>query len=245
MLKEKIKKRINHIIKKTVPSKIFRIVKGDMLEFASLSYSQEGEDMILARIFGNKNNGFYVDIGAHHPERFSNTKHFYDKGWSGINIDALPGSMGIFNKRRPRDINLEIAISDNEEVLKFYSFNEPALNTFSYDLAVEYSKISPYKIIDEINLNTYSLGTILDKFLPAGQPIDFISIDVEGLDLNVLISNNWERYNSQFVLIEFLDFEIQKFLNSELNSFMKNKNYGFYAKTMNTVFFKFNPECVE
>ena len=57
------------------------------------SFSQEGEDLVLARIFEGKKNGFYVDIGAHHPTRFSNTHYFYRRGWSGINIDAMPGSM--------------------------------------------------------------------------------------------------------------------------------------------------------
>lgn len=76
------------------------------------SYSQEGEDMILHRIFERQCKGFYVDIGAHHPFRFSNTYLFYKRGWSGINIDAMPGSMNIFNKFRNRDINLEYGIGN-------------------------------------------------------------------------------------------------------------------------------------
>ena len=61
--------------------------------FGSLCYSQEGEDMILGKIFSGQKHGFYVDVGAHHPLRFSNTYLFYLKGWRGINIDAMPGSM--------------------------------------------------------------------------------------------------------------------------------------------------------
>ena len=79
------------------------------------SYSQEGEDIILARIFGKQQNGFYVDVGAHHPYRFSNTYFFYKRGWKGINIDAMPGSMKIFNKYRPRDKNIEAGISDTKK----------------------------------------------------------------------------------------------------------------------------------
>lgn len=78
--------------------------------FHHKSYSQEGEDMILSRIFGDKKNGFYVDVGAHHPFRFSNTYLFYKRGWLGINIDAMPGSMRLFDRFRKNDINIESAI---------------------------------------------------------------------------------------------------------------------------------------
>ncbi len=78
------------------------------------SYSQEGEDMVLRRLFEQKTVGYYVDVGAHHPKRFSNTYYFYKRGWRGINIDAMPGSMKLFNKMRPRDINVEIPVSSGE-----------------------------------------------------------------------------------------------------------------------------------
>lgn len=74
--------------------------------FSTRSYSQEGEDMILRRIFGSQTSGFYIDVGAHHPKRFSNTYFFYKKGWAGINIDAMPGSMKAFQKVRYRDIEI-------------------------------------------------------------------------------------------------------------------------------------------
>ena len=102
---------------------------------AGTYYSQEGEDILLRRIFEDQTTGFYVDIGAHHPKRFSNTCYFYELGWQGINIDALPGSMKVFKKFRPRDTNLEIAISEKEQNLTYYMFNEPALNGFSKSIS--------------------------------------------------------------------------------------------------------------
>jgi len=84
-------------------------------KFKRISYSQEGEDLILERFFEGMNTGFYVDVGAFHPKRFSNTYIFYKKGWHGINIDARPGSMKLFNFVRPRDINLEIPISNEKK----------------------------------------------------------------------------------------------------------------------------------
>ena len=78
--------------------------------FATKSYSQEGEDLLLRRIFEHQKNGFYVDVGAHHPFRFSNTYLLYKCGWRGINIDAMPGSMRLFRRFRARDINIECGV---------------------------------------------------------------------------------------------------------------------------------------
>ena len=95
-------------------------------------------DLVMMDNNGNLlQHGFFVDVGAHHPQRFSNTYYFYLKGWSGINIDAMPGSMKIFDDLRSRDINLEIPISDKSEILTYYEFDEPALNSFSLSLSHE------------------------------------------------------------------------------------------------------------
>ena len=79
---------------------------------AQKSYSQEGEDMVLERIFAGKKGGFYVDVGAHHPRRFSNTYFFYRKGWKGINIEPNPEAIHAFQSDRKRDTNLQCGISD-------------------------------------------------------------------------------------------------------------------------------------
>lgn len=81
--------------------------------FASKSYAQQGEDLILREILNYASTGFYVDVGAHHPFRFSNTYLFYKQGWRGINIDAMPGSMTLFHRFRPRDINIECGVANN------------------------------------------------------------------------------------------------------------------------------------
>ncbi|MCW5198180.1 hypothetical protein VU06_00335 [Desulfobulbus sp. F3] len=93
--------------------------------------------------------GFYIDIGAHHPKRFSNTFYFYRQGWHGINIDAMPRSMELFNKIRPRDINIEAAISDEKVELTYYMFDEPALNTLSKESAEITKKNKRYILVCE------------------------------------------------------------------------------------------------
>ena len=173
--------------------------------YQKTSWSQEGEDLILDRLLGQRRSGFYVDVGAHHPFRFSNTQLFYRRGWRGINIDAMPGAMEAFRKARPRDINLELAVSSRREVLTFHIFDEPALNTFDPELAQQRaSDGNGRRVLRTVELKTSPLTDILGEHLPPHQDIDFMSIDVEGFDLDVLRSNDWERYRPDFVVVENL-----------------------------------------
>jgi FkbM family methyltransferase len=162
------------------------------LSFASLSYSQEGEDRVLARLLGDTAEpGFYVDIGAFHPMCYSNTCAFYKRGWRGINIDARPGGMELFNRLRPRDVNLELAISDESQTLTYYQFNEPAFNGFCKEHALRWDGVAQYKIVGTTEIGALPLAEVLAKYLPVGQSIDFLNVDVEGLDEKVLRSNDW------------------------------------------------------
>lgn len=233
-----IKIVIKNFLKRFLPRDFQEFLRLKLNKYSTISYSQEGEDMILARLFETKQNGgFYVDVGAHHPIRFSNTYLFYKKGWRGINIDAMPGSMKLFNKLRPRDINIEKAISDKKQVLTYYVFNEPALSGFSKELSEKRDKMSNYFILKTIEIETTTLEKVLDEYLPAGQEIDFLSIDVEGLDFEVLKSINLNKYKPKVILIEILEVSLEDIINHEITLFLKQFGYRVYAKTMNTVFF--------
>ncbi len=230
---------LKKIIKKIVPQKIKRHLilfrDSDLDRYSIKSYSQEGEDIILRRIFENKNKGFYIDVGAHHPERFSNTFIFYKKGWHGINIDAMPGSMKLFNKLRPRDINIEKAISNKEEFLTYYIYNELAINTLNKKLAEKKDITNNYFIKNRIIIKTERLEKILDENISEKKEIDFLSIDVEGLDFEVLKSNNFDKYKPKIILMEMISWLNN---NDDIYRYMEKKGYIFFAKTVNTVFFK-------
>lgn len=236
-------------LKKIIPLPIKNILKrtlyfGQWDPWQQISWSQEGEDQILRRIFEHQSSGFYVDIGAHHPKRFSNTYLFYRKGWTGINVDAMPGSMKAFKKMRPRDINLEFAVGSKEIELDYYVFNETALNGFSSELSHKrQSDESNYKVVEVMKIKMKPLSKILEEYLPSGQVIDFLSIDVEGLDLDVLVSNDWQRYRPKLVLVEVLGSSLRELIDSEIGKFMESLNYSVYAKSINTVFFK--DDCQE
>ena len=122
-------------------------IMGNATKILSSFSAKEGEDIILSEFFPNKTDGFYVDVGAHHPMRFSNTHMFYKKGWRGINIDAMPGSMKAFERKRPRDINLEIGVSGKEGEMTFYMFDDPALNGFSMEISKDRDKNSNFEIL--------------------------------------------------------------------------------------------------
>jgi len=160
-------------------------------EFASISYSQEGEDMILNRILGERRCGFYVDVGAHHPRRFSNTYFFYKRGWSGINIEPNPDVIRAFNSERPRDKNIQCGISDCEGVRKFYHFDDSALNTFDETVVKSRIAATTYRLVKHEYIPLVRLDRILRKHLNEAVQIDFLSVDVEGFDLAVLKSNDW------------------------------------------------------
>jgi FkbM family methyltransferase len=221
--------------------KVFRYVAGikkdDASPFQNISYSQEGEDLILERIFINRETGFFIDIGAHHPFRFSNTYLFYKKGWKGINIDPNPNSKQLFDAMRPRDINVELGISDQKGELNYYNFQEKALNTFSEPLAKQYLD-GNWKLENIIKIQTITLAEILNTHLSSNQRIDFMTVDVEGLEKEVLSSNDWAKYKPEMILVEMLDSSINSLSETEIARFLFGLGYFLFAKTFNTVFFK-------
>lgn len=169
--------------------------------YAQRSYAQEGEDLLLAQRFRGQPSGFYVDVGAHHPQRFSNTYRLYRQGWRGINIDAAPGSMAPFRRLRPRDQNLELAVAEQAGELLLFRFADPALNSFDPALAAAHVArgLAP---LPPTPVQALPLAQILERFLPPQQAIDLLSVDVEGLDLAVLRSNDWARFRPRCILVE-------------------------------------------
>jgi FkbM family methyltransferase len=168
----------------------------------NLSHSQFGEDMVLRYLTQDKKTGFYVDVGAHHPFYYSNTFHFYSKGWRGLNIDAIPGSMRAFKRLRPKDINVESCVGTKTGDVEFFIFNAPALNTTDAKLARIIQDEERAKLLRKERVHVLPLAQILEEHLPKGQKIDFLSIDVEGSDEDVLKSNDWNKFVPNHVVVE-------------------------------------------
>lgn len=228
-------------IKKKFPSlyNLLILFKNYIIGFSRRSYSQFGEDLVLST-FLNTNEikkGFYVDIGAYKPKEFSNTYFYYRRNWKGINIDAKPGSMNFFKKSRKRDINLELGVSKEAKDLEFYIFKGSVYNTFSKELADLY--ISQGILFEKkVIIKTTRLDDIMEKYLPINQKIDFMSVDVEGFDLEVLESNNWDKYKPSYILAEMQDVNISDIKESDIYKFLINKGYKLVSVVYITLIFK-------
>jgi len=238
-------------LRNIIPDKWKEAVKEGSIAFARqwmkpelhgrAAYSQEGEDLVVARLLGleeHERTGFYVDVGAHHPIKYSNTQYFYERGWRGINIDATPGSMGSFRDARPRDINLEVAVAEKAGELTFYQFATPQLNGFDKELAVARGNVPGCQLTGTCQIAALPLAEILAGNLAAGTAIDFMSVDVEGLDLEVVRSNDWIKYRPLLVLVEDAGAaSLKESCTGPLASFMDGCNYEPIAKTALTLIF--------
>ena len=206
--------------------------------YAINSYAQEGEDIILQRIFAGKKNGFYVDVGAHHPQRFSNTNKFYSQGWRGINVEPNPDVINLFKKYRPDDINLNCGVAIDKGSLNYYMFDEPALNTFDDGVLKSRIADTSYKHLKTVSIEVRPLADLLRQHASKDKVIDFLTVDVEGFDLEVLQSNDWLNYRPNWVLVEQLNLDDIENLNFEIHQYMKSLNYVLFAKTFNSLFYK-------
>lgn len=224
--------------------KIIDKIRGKKPRDYNISYSQDGEDLVLVSLLRNKFSinykGYYVDIGAYHPLTFSNTKIFYDIGWRGINIDATPGSMSAFEKMRPLDTNIVAGIADKKGEMYYHMFEEPALNCFDETIAND--RINEgWALLERKVIKTYPINDILEKHLPLGQQIDFIDIDVEGYEFQILSQFDFEKYAPCYFLTEALEYQNEDFFEYQHNEVFKllsSKGYKVVAKTMRTIIWK-------
>ena len=193
------------------------------------SYAMDGEDIAI-NVFNKKlEKGFYVDIGAHHPIQRNNTHLLFKKGWEGINIDVNKFSIDLFNFLRPEDLNLQIAVSDKEGELSFYyqkKFSQ--LNTTDKEIAKENFQGN----YQEKKVKCQTIQNILDNSKYSNKKIDFLNIDVEGAEMKVLNTLNFEIYDPSLICVEILGYrEMQseqrekEIKNNEIYKFLVNKGY--------------------
>jgi FkbM family methyltransferase len=202
--------------------------------------SQCGEDLILESLLPNKKNGFYVDVGANHPIKFNNTFLFYKKGWTGINIEPNHSRIWLFKLFRRRDINLNIGVGKEKSEMNFYVFKESTLSTFDKNASEEYQKMG-HILEKELVIPISPLKEILENNIQ-GKEIDILSIDTEGFDMEVLESNDWNRFRPHFVIIETLEYRNDgtgKKLNNTYDPYMNIIGYVKIAETyINSIYEK-------
>ncbi len=189
-------------------------------------HSNWGIDRMAEDYFKKKKNGFFVDVGCHQPFLNNNTYILYKKGWRGINIDLDFGAIDMFNFFRKEDTNIQAAVSNSVEKKNLYYFhNRSAINTLSIKEGLKSRQVK--------QVITSTLNKIIENSIHNNKEIDFLSIDVEGFEIEVLEGLDFNKYKPKLVVLEFIDHDVKEFynqrindiLNSQLNKFMENKNY--------------------
>lgn len=161
-----------------------------------VTYSQNREDVLLRRALFEKKNGFYIDVGASYPSLCSVTRHFYDHGWRGINIEPDVQHEEL-QRERPRDINLQVGVADKPGALKFYAYGN-GLSTFKAPDAD--APVDPDDNITSREIPVRTLADICEEHVRG--EIDFMSIDVEGLERQVILGGDWKTFRPRIVVIE-------------------------------------------
>lgn len=163
------------------------------------SYSQNSEDIILWRSLKSVSSGFYVDVGANDPDTDSVTRHFYEHGWRGINIEPLPSWHKILNSRRPRDINLQVAAGSNNGEIEIYETRDSRLSTTLRETALRHTITQGADCIKH-KVKVITLNSILEEFKT--EQIHFLKIDVEGGEEDVLKGINLNKFKPWIILVE-------------------------------------------
>ena len=202
-------------------------------KFHKNSYAQCGEDIIVNYVFSLRGIEYpsYIDIGANHPLYLSNTAFFYEKGCRGINIEANPKLATNFLTYRPSDTNLNIGINDEDGEMDFYIMEDDTLSTFSKE-ECDYMQSNGKRLLETKKISLTTVDNILNKHCNDVFP-DFLSIDVEGMDFQILQSIDFNHSSPKIICVEAAEYSPigAGARRSELIDFLIGKDYYEYANT--------------
>lgn len=166
-----------------------------------ISYAQNYEDVMLWRALKHIENGFYIDVGAAWPKDDSVTFAFYEKKWSGINVEPNPAMYKELCEAREKDINLEVAVGDAVGTsMEMCFFDNGGLSTLDNDIAEMHIKDG--HAVNRLNVDIKSLCLIWSEYVPYDQDVHFLKVDVEGYEGTVLKSNDWKKNRPWVVVVE-------------------------------------------
>lgn len=210
-----------------------------LVEGSRRSYAQCGEDLIIDFLFATLKlrRVRYLDIGAHHPTYFSNTYFFYERGASGVCVEPDETLANAFSQIRPRDIILNVGIAPKEGVADFYQMSTPTLNTFSREQAEQYESYGTQRIERVVSVAIRNVNGVLEEYFESAP--ELLSLDVEGLDLEILQSLDFVNHRPAVFCIETLSFTEDR---SErklqvIIDWMTGQDYMLYADTyVNSIF---------
>lgn len=198
------------------------------------SYSQDAEDLLVDGLL-RKATGTYVDIGAYHPTLYSNTYALYKKGWSGLVVDPNESMRALYAFFRPRDRFVARGVAGEPSSRTYYRFNDGAYNTFMPEVAERLRSARYPKYLGTSEVRLLPLRTLLTE--EGITSIDFLSIDVEGMDAEVLLSHDWSL-PPKVIAVEDTTFSSDAPGASRAYRYLRDKGYRLAAHTPNTLIFE-------
>ena len=220
-----------------------RLARLQFLEYTELfrgrvSYAQFGEDIVVASVFWylRVDSPTYLDIGAYSPVSLSNTYFFYKRGSRGVCVEPNPAAVKLFRRMRRRDRCLQagVGVQDHQDGLPFYILQDQALCTFDEASAQALEHKGFTKIKTVVSVPVYSINTLIKRFCESCP--DFLSIDVEGMDLALLQSIDFARYRPPVISVETIDFQTQA-KDAAITQFLCSQGYRVQADTViNTIY---------
>ena len=179
----------------------------------------EEEDLIILNYFKDINDGYYVDVGCYHPVHLSNTFLLHKKGWNGVNIDISEYTIDLFNYLRPRDTNINTAVTNFDGSTKFYYQKKLSqLSSIKKNTATTRMQGK----IDEKDIKANKLNTILNNTKYRNKKINFLNIDAEDSDFDVLCSIDFKIYRPDMICVEIIE---QDIFESNIYKFLNKLNY--------------------
>lgn len=177
-----------------------------------------GEDIFIRRFFKNTRSGFYVDIGCYHPIKGSLTYYLFKKGWNGLNIDLSRVSIDLFKIARPKDYNVNAAITDFDGDTIYYE--NGAINQQNSLISNGQKK--------QIKIKAYKLETLLNNLNITN--VDFLNIDVEGNDFKVISNFNFSKFRPKLISIEQNIYNSEELLKLDCHKLLTKNNYFLTSK---------------
>lgn len=213
--------------------------KGDLyrnLEKGLTSHSIDGTDLITAELLRDVNEGFYVDIGANHPKKNSNTYYLYKQGWSGVAVDGNQYFEGLWHEHRPLDKFLTSLVSGEIKEVDFRIFPDDTMSSMNSEQIKLYEGRFNEKIINVIPATTTTLANLKQEYFQEKE-VHLLSVDIEGEDLNCLIGANFESWKPGVVVVEIKHLSLYDVGSSDIVKFLTSHGYRFISKTpLNAIF---------
>ncbi len=201
----------------------------------SVSFAMYAEDVLMSHM-RPQGRGFYVDVGAFHPQMHSNTYKLYLKGWSGLTVEPNPDIAPAFRRARPRDAHLTLGIASRDGELTYYKFRDGAQNTFDAERAAELRADQ----VGQVAVKCVPLSDVFERHC-GGRPVDLLNVDCEARDLEVIQSLDWRRHRPTMLIIEdFEQFEAgcsAKPVSSAIRSFMLAHDYAVVSQAAFSFFY--------